>query len=141
MHKIEYQGCSALVIAAGPHADSGFLAGTFLRYMAPRAMLPRMYQNRSAEVKPVLTVAVTSGAGSRPCGSYCGGTWGGAAGGGHCCGIWGWSAGARACGAWGCESAVAHGCGSVCRGGCGCSGAPRPDSCRCDSEIAFSLTF
>src|ERR1700733_2750677 len=122
MHKIVYQVCSPLVITASPNSDSAFLAGTFLRYMAPRAMLPRRYQNRSAEVKPAMPVAAACGAGWRPFGSYCGGIWGWASGGGHCCGTWDWSAGARGC--------------VACR-----SGAPRPDSCGRDSDIAISLTF
>src|SRR5580692_682692 len=146
MHKIVYQVCSPLVISASPNSDSAFLAGTFLRYMAPRARQPRRYQNRSAEVKPVVPVAPACGAGWRPRWSYCRGISGWASGGGHCCRTWVWSAGARACGACacgacGCESADAHGCGSVCRGECGCPAVPRPDSCGCDSDIAISLTF
>src|ERR1700678_682072 len=117
MHKIVYQVCSPLVISARPNSDSAFLAGTFLRYMAPRAMLPKRYQNRSAEVKPAVPVDSACGGGWKPCGSYCCGTSGWASGGVHCCGTWVWSTGARGC------------------------GALRPDSCGGDSDIAISLTF
>src|ERR1700684_3606747 len=98
MHKIVYQVCSALVISASPNSDSAFLAGTLLRYMDTRAMLPRRDENGAAEVKPVGPVAPACGAGWRPFGSYCGGTWGWTSGGGHCIGTWDLSAGARGCG-------------------------------------------
>ena len=117
MHRMVYQVRSPLVISTRPNSDIAFLAGTFLRYVAPRAMLPSRYQNRSALVKPVLAVAPAGGAGWNPCGSYCAGTWGWASGGDHCCGTWAWSAGAHGCGAcgcgaWGWLSAGAHDCGS-----------------------------
>src|SRR5580693_1629381 len=112
MHKIVYQVRSPLVISTRPNSDIAFLAGTFLRYMAPRKMFPKRYQNRSAEVKPTGPDVPGCGAGWKPFGSYCCGTWGWASGGDHCCGTGDCSAD------W---SAGAHDCGSCCWGE-GCSG-------------------
>src|SRR5579871_31884 len=66
MHSTMYQKCSAPVISVSPKSLSAFLAGSFAKYPAPRAMHWRTYQMPSQVVRALFRIMFAAVLMARP---------------------------------------------------------------------------